>query len=141
MTDRTVKPEESMKGIKRIVTVGLAALLITSWSVPCFAGDSPFKEIFEDAFYGGLAGTLVGAAFMAFTNRPEDHLDYMAYGAASGVLVGATYGLVKSTRALAELENGRIKLAMPTILPDVHESGGRGSSSLMLKAELIRGKF
>lgn len=130
-----------MKNFKRIVMVALATVLLASWSVPCSAEDSAFKNIFENAFYGGLAGTLVGGALLAFTKRPGDHLDYLSVGAASGVLAGAAYGLVKSSRALAEIDNGTVRLAMPTIIPEFQEANARGTSSVMLRAELIRGNF
>ncbi len=130
-----------MNNFKRVVMVVLSAVLLTSWSVPCSAEDSAFKNIFENAFYGGLAGTLVGGALLAFTKKPGDHLDYLSVGAASGVLAGAAYGLVKSSRAFAEIDNGTVKLAMPTIMPEFQEANARGASSVMFKAELIRGKF
>ena len=64
-----------MNRIKRTMVVLTAAVLLTSMSVPCLATDNAFKEIFEDAFYGGLAGTLIGGALIAFTHKPADHLD------------------------------------------------------------------
>jgi hypothetical protein len=110
-------------------------------TVPCFAAGNAFKEIYEDSLYGGLAGTLVGAAIMAFTKKPGDHLDYMIYGAAGGVLAGATYGLITTTRSLAEYENGKLRFAMPTIVPDFQEANSKGQTAFTLKAELLRGNF
>ncbi|GFE58663.1 hypothetical protein [Geobacter sp. AOG1] len=130
-----------MKGFKRVVLVIVSVLLLTSWSIPCHASDNAFRDIFENAFYGGLAGTLVGGALLVFTHRPSDHLDYLSVGAASGVLAGAAYGLAKSSRAFAEIDNGKVKLAMPTIMPEFQDANAKGSSTVMLKAELIRGKF
>lgn len=130
-----------MKSIKRRFTMVVAALLLVCWSGSCFAAENAFKEIFEDAFYGGLAGGLVGAAIMAFTKKPGDHLDIMGYGAAGGVLVGATVGLVKTTKSLVELENGKVKLAMPTIMPDIQDTNSKGQTPVVVMAELIRGKF
>lgn len=130
-----------MKGFKRAVLVIVSAVLLTSWSVPAHAVDGVFRDIFENAFYGGLAGTLVGGALLAFTKRPGDHLDYLSIGAASGVIAGTAYGLAKSSRAFAEIDNGKVKLAMPTIMPEFQEASAKGGSTVMLKAELIRGKF
>lgn len=130
-----------MKALKRTLLVVLSTVLLTSWSIPCHASDSAFRDIFENAFYGGLAGTLVGGALLAFTKHPGDHLDYLSYGAATGVIAGAAYGLAKSSRALAEIDNGTVKLAMPTIMPEFQEANAKGASTVMLKAELIRGKF
>jgi hypothetical protein len=131
-----------MSLFKKTVIVALAVICLTGWSLPSFASqDSPFEETFKDAFYGGLTGALVGAAALAFTKKPGDHLDYLYYGAAGGVLVGATYGLVKSSKALAELENGKVHFAMPTIMPEILEPGVKGPATLMISTELIRGKF
>jgi hypothetical protein len=106
-----------------------------------FASDNTFREIFQDAFYGGAVGTLVGAALLAFTKKPADHLDYMAYGAASGVLVGAAFGVTKSARSLAELDNGRVRIAMPTIIPDLVESPVTRQTTITWRADLLRGTF
>jgi len=119
----------------------LSTLLLTSWAVPSFASDNAFRDLFENSLYGGLAGTLVGGALLVFTKKPSDHLDYLAVGAATGVLAGVTYSVVKQSRSLVAIEDGNIKLAMPTVIPEFQETGVKGASSLMLKAELIRGKF
>lgn len=127
-----------MYSLKRSVV--LAFLLIFT-ATPCFAAENTFKTIFQDVFYGGLSGALVGAAVLAFTNHPSEHLDYIALGAAAGVLVGATYGAVTSTRSLAEVENGQVKFAMPTIIPTLREIDSKGHTTIVASAELIRGRF
>lgn len=98
------------------------------------------KTVFQDIFYGGLSGALVGAAVLAFTKHPGDHLDYIGYGAATGALIGATYGAVSTTKSLAEVENGHVRFAMPTIMPEL-DSDGRGHTSIVATAELVRGRF
>jgi len=120
-----------------------AALVVTILFIatPCLAADNAFKTFFEDAFYGGLTGGLVGAAVLAFTKQPGKHLDYIGYGAAGGVLIGATYGAVVTTRSLAEVENGRVKFSLPTIMPELREANSKGQTSIIATAELIRGKF
>ena len=130
-----------MKNMRRVAMVFLLASLLTCWTLPACAADSAFKETFEDSVYGGLTGALVGAAVMAFTHKPGDHLDYIYYGAAGGVLVGATYGLLKGAKSLAQIENGKVKFAIPTIVPDLQEASARGGQTLAFRAELIRGKF
>lgn len=127
-----------MKSLKRSAAIALTLIFMAT---PCLAAENAFKNIFEDAFYGGLVGGLVGAALLAFTDKPSDHLDYMAYGAAGGVLVGAAYGTITTTRSLAEYEKGQVKFSMPTIRPEFREGNVKGQTTMVAVAELIRGKF
>ncbi|WP_240732124.1 hypothetical protein [Geobacter sp. FeAm09] len=129
-----------MKSMARLISL-LTCCAVLATATSALAGDNAFREVFEDAFYGGAAGALVGAALMAFAKKPADHLDYMAYGAASGVLVGSAYGLVKSTRSLARMDNGSIKFALPTVLPDLGESPATRQTTITWRAELLRGTF
>jgi hypothetical protein len=127
-----------MNNLKRGAALAITLLFIAT---PCLAAENAFKTFFEDALYGGLTGGLVGAAVLAFTKHPGRHLDYVGYGAAGGVLVGATYGAVVTTRSLAEVENGRVRFSMPTIMPELREANSKGQTSIIATAELIRGKF
>jgi hypothetical protein len=128
-----------MKQLRKFVAVmTLVSLLSTASSA--FADDT-IREVFTDAFYGACIGGLVGGAIMVFKTKPFDHLNYIAYGAASGVLVGTAYGLAKSARAFAEVENGRVKVAFPTIIPELIVSPASGQTTVAWKADLIRGTF
>lgn len=129
-----------MKKLKKLVAV-LTMVSLMSTATSAFAADDTIKEVFTDAFYGAAIGGLVGGAFMVFKTKPLDHLNFIAYGAASGVLVGTAYGLAKSARAFAEVENGRVKMAFPTITPDLVESPSTGRTAVAWRAELIRGTF
>ena len=129
-----------MKLTARLISlITCCAMLATASSA--FAGDNAFRDVFEDAFYGGAAGALVGAALLAFTRKPANHLDYMGYGAASGVLVGSAYGLVKSARSLAQMDNGTIRFAMPTVIPDFGDSPTSRQTNIIWRASLLRGTF
>jgi len=75
---------------------------------------------------------------MAFSHKPGDHLEYMAYGAAAGALGGAAYGYFTS-RALVEVDNGKVKFAIPTVMPDLE--GSSKKSSVMITTKLIKGNF
>jgi hypothetical protein len=110
-------------------------------AAPAFADDNAFRDVFEDALYGGAAGTLVGAALLAFTRKPANHLDYMGYGAASGVLVGSAYGVVISARSLAQIDHGIIRFAMPTVFPDFSDSPASRQTNITWRASLLRGTF
>jgi len=129
-----------MKKFKKLITfLTLASLLSTASST--FAADDTIRESFTDAFYGAGIGALIGGALMVFTKHPSDHYNYIAYGAATGVIAGAAYGLAKSARALAEVENGRVKIAIPVIIPELLVSPSTGRTEIAWKADLIRGTF
>lgn len=70
--------------------------------------------VMKDTAYGAITGAIIGAAVLAFQEKPSEHLNYMAYGAAGGAIVGAVFGIYEAT-ALVEIENGKTKIAMPTI--------------------------
>ena len=123
-----------MNSFKRSALLVLTLLL---FATPSLAEENAVKSIFQDVFYGGLSGGLVGAAILAFTKHPSDHLDFIGYGAAGGALVGVTYGAVAATRSLAEVENGKVKFSMPTIIPGLKETPS-GQSSIVATTELVR---
>lgn len=129
-----------MKQLKRTVAALICMTFIVTAS-SAHAADSMLREVFEDAFYGAGIGALVGGAFMAFTKKPADHLENIGYGAAVGVLVGTGYGLAKTTRALAEIENGRVRIAIPTIIPNLVESPSTRQTTVVWNASILRGTF
>lgn len=53
----------------------------------------PTREFIMSATYGVLAGTLVGAATLAFTDNPGDNLKNIARGASFGLYAGILLGL------------------------------------------------
>lgn len=128
--------------LRRTKSITLAIMLITSLSVPCHAAEtSAVKDLFENALYGGLVGTLVGGACLAFTKKPGDHLDYLSIGAATGVLAGVGFTVAKQTRSLVAVENGNVKFAMPTIKPELQADSPKGHPALMVKADILSGRF
>jgi len=129
-----------MKRFRKIVAITtLFAMLGATTSA--FADDNAFRDTFMSAFYGGAVGALVGGALMIFTKKPADHLDYMGFGAAAGVLAGTAYGVAKSTRALASIDNGNLRIAMPTIIPDLVESPVTRQMTVSWRADILRGTF
>jgi len=132
--------ENSMNRFKKMAAC-ITLLSLLSASTSAFADDNAFRDTFQSAFYGGAVGALVGAALLVFTKKPADHLDYMGFGAAAGVLAGTAYGIGKATRSLASIENGSIKIAMPTIIPDLSESPVTKQTVLSFRADILRGTF
>jgi hypothetical protein len=130
-----------VKRIWRFFFILLMFLLVFSWSGCCIAGEDRVKEVLTNTLYGSLAGVLVGAVVLAFTKKPGDHLEYLAYGAAGGAVGGTGYALVKSSRPMAELDDGKVTLAVPTIMPDIGDTNSKGQKPVVIMAELFRGNF
>ena len=129
-----------MKRLRKIVALFTLFSLLTATS-SAFAADDTIREVFTDAFYGAAIGGLLGGALMVFKNKPADHFNYIAYGAASGVIVGTAYGLAKSARAFAEVENGRVRIALPTVIPELVVSPSSGRTTIAWRADILRGTF
>lgn len=71
----------------------LVLSLLVALQVPVQARAEPTRELFMSAAYGVLAGTLVGAATLAFTDHPGDNLKNIARGASLGLYAGILLGL------------------------------------------------
>lgn len=56
------------------------------------AQSNPEKEFVMSCTYGVLAGTLVGAASLAFVDKPGDNLQRVARGASIGLYAGIALG-------------------------------------------------
>ncbi len=82
-------------GLLRIITLFFLILLMPQ----AFAqpqpppGQSSTREFIASCTYGVLAGTLVGTASLAFTDRPGDNLNNIARGASLGLYTGIALGL------------------------------------------------
>jgi hypothetical protein len=71
----------------------LSLSLLVSSLAPTYARAEPTRELFMSAAYGVLAGTLVGAATLAFTDQPGENLRNIARGASLGLYTGILLGL------------------------------------------------
>lgn len=130
-----------MKKVKRVKVLLLALLLTGMCSVDCFAAEESLSlEIIKDAVIGGLAGGLVGAAVLAATRKPGQHLEYLAYGAAGGVVAGGAVGFFRAQQSLVEINGDKVTFDVPLIMPDVEEKGSRGTS-VKVVAHLVSGSF
>jgi uncharacterized membrane protein YebE (DUF533 family) len=124
---------------KMIALMTLASIFCAASSA--FADENAFRDTFQSAFYGGAVGALLGGALMVFTKKPADHLINLGYGAAVGVMAGTAYGVARSTHALAFFDNGKVKIALPTIIPDLVESPATRQTTIAWRADLLRGTF
>jgi uncharacterized membrane protein YebE (DUF533 family) len=125
---------------KRIVVLMTLVTMLGATTSAC-ADDNVFRETFLSAFYGGAVGALVGASLLVFPRKPADHLDFIGFGAAAGVLAGTAYGVGKASRAFASINNGKLKIAMPIIIPDVAESPSSKQTIVSIRANILQGTF
>lgn len=75
----------------------VVAVLISSTALvtlsPKQAQAEPLRDFIMSCSYGVLAGTLVGAATLAFSDKPGDNLNKVARGASFGLYAGILLGL------------------------------------------------
>ncbi|MBF0224422.1 MAG: hypothetical protein HQK76_03110 [Desulfobacterales bacterium] len=98
--------------MKRIIWIVAGCIFL--FSVNAHAFTSRGSVIMTDTLYGGIVGAVIGGATLAFANEPKDHFDHIGYGAATGVIVGALFGVFEAV-ALVNYDNGNIKIAFPTL--------------------------
>lgn len=70
----------------------LAILFAICMPFSASAVDNTGREFMMSTTYGVLAGTLVGAASLAFTHKPGDNLNKVARGASLGLYAGILLG-------------------------------------------------
>lgn len=121
---------------RKIVSMFVISATIMS-AIPASAVDQALQETLQDALYGVMIGTLIGGATVAFTKKPAKHLVNFEVGAGCGAIGGAIFGLAKAVKTLAEIEDGKIKLAMPTIVPEPVDSP-TASNKFALSVGLLR---
>lgn len=116
-----------LKAMKLSALIVAFAMLI-SWPRPSLAADNASREFVMSCTYGVLAGTLVGAASLAFTSKPGESLQRVARGASLGLYAGILLGLyvvyvipsmetVEDEDPLARLDQFSFRLS-----PTLHEN-------------------
>ncbi|MBI3811691.1 MAG: hypothetical protein HY283_05750 [Nitrospirae bacterium] len=107
--------------MRKMSGVLLVACLV-AWLYPgrAAAAENTFETVFKDGFYGGLAGALVGGSTLVFAKHPKDHYIYIGYGAAIGVILGVTFGVVSATRSLAEIDDHKLVFHIPLPQTEIH---------------------
>ena len=125
----------------RLLTVCLVVFFVLM-SGSAQAQDPELEDIFMDGLYGGLAGALVGAAALAFTSEPKDHLNSIAIGAGVGVIVGTAYGIYSASRVFAEFRDSRLRLRVPfPRIVVIRSATVKGIHRAEFRADLLRIHF
>lgn len=78
--------------MKRLAKFFLCSLLISQLCGQTARADSSMREFVMSCTYGVMAGTLVGAALLAFTDQPGENLGKVARGASLGLYTGILLG-------------------------------------------------
>ncbi len=124
-----------MKIVKAMTVTAMLAL----FPLQASAGDYEVQNVMDDSLYGAGVGALVGLGIALVSNRPSDHWNYITRGAGFGIIAGAGYGLFRSSKAFAEVEDGQIHLGMPS--PEVAFQDTAAGLDMVVKTDLIRGHF
>jgi len=114
-----------------VAAVGLAA-------PQAKAVDIEVQTVFEDAMYGAAIGAAIGLGAMLLTDKPSDNWDYIVKGTGVGILGGAAYGMYVSSRAMAQIEDGKVKVAVPT--PKFRRAPSN-PDALAMQVDLISSRF
>lgn len=77
---------------KTLRTYIVVATSILAFGLPAHAEPNEAREFIMSCTYGVLAGTLVGAASLAFVDKPGDNLQRVARGASLGLYAGIGLG-------------------------------------------------
>lgn len=100
---------------KQTVMLIILPMLLFIQPMNLHAADGTVREVFSDSFHGGLVGILVGGASMLLADKPSDHKDNLSTGAGIGIILGAVYGVAKTTNAFAEVHDGNLTVSVPTL--------------------------
>ncbi|MBI3753264.1 MAG: hypothetical protein HY266_04360 [Deltaproteobacteria bacterium] len=125
-----------------IIFILILSLLIPIIPSRVFADDTVImKNIFMDSAYGGAVGALIGVGFMLLSDKPDQHWNYVAFGAGGGIIAGAAIGLASSTKALAEIENGKVTFNVPEVKTDILQDKRDEKTEVVRTLSLLRYNF
>lgn len=123
-----------MKNFKKILTSVVTVIFVSgivSFSAERAKAD-PSRHFLMSVTYGTLAGTLLGTASLAFTDKPGDKLQRIARGASLGLYFGillglyVVYGVPDENDELNNIlpqEDYGLQFSKPLIYPTLSENG------------------
>jgi len=124
--------------MKILKTVVVAATLMFA-PIQASSADYEVQNVMDDALYGAGVGAMVGLGLLLLSDVPSDNFGYISRGAGIGIIAGAAYGVFRSSRSFAQVEDGEIYLGVPS--PEFALRETAAGLDLVMKTDLIRGKF
>ena len=116
------------KTISVLIIISLIFCGITLLPSQVFAfdeGTDAIHNIFIDTLYGMAIGLVLGVAFSAAKGKDgSDLTENIGAGAAIGGLLGASYGIVLEYRGIAEIQNNKVCLHIPTFAISPNSTSG-----------------
>jgi len=125
-----------MKMFKVVMVVSMLAFLPTQQAE---AGDYEVANVMDDALYGAGVGGMVGLGIMLLSDAPTNNWNYVSRGIGFGIIAGAAFGVYRTSKAFAEVEDGQIHLGMPS--PEFALQETQQGLDLAIKTDLVRGTF
>ncbi len=125
--------------MKKTINAALLAMVLMFTPSQASAGDYDVANVLDDAVYGAGIGVMVGFGLMLISDAPTDNWDYISKGLGYGMIGGAIYGTFRSVQAFAEVEDGHIRLGIPS--PEFALQETTAGLDLVMKANLIHGNF
>jgi hypothetical protein len=123
-----------MFSIRRWIVVGSVVTMLAALPTSQAKAD-PVRDFVVSCSYGVLAGTIVGAASLAFTNQPGQNLNNVARGASiglyAGILLGAyvVYGVPAEEEEDAKAQLNRVSVNRVQIYPLISQRGIEGGAT------------
>lgn len=126
-----------------IVLIVILSMSVSALPSRIFAADNGvmMQNVFRDTLYGGAIGAVIGVGFMLLTKEPKDHWNYIAYGAGGGIIAGAAISIASSTKAVAEIEGGRITFNVPNIKTNIIQDKRDEKTEVVRHFSLLRYNF
>jgi hypothetical protein len=111
--------------MKKYLVISVAALILLANTA--FAQGSG-ETVFRDTLYGTAIGALLGSAVYL---ADDDHFaEKLSAGIIVGTVGGLIYGLYE-TQSFVEIENDKVKVAIPTPVIEKKDETLRYSASLL----------